>query len=461
MCNAAICEDDERNYTDSVTTVLYDMEPLGKGGERIESITSYIARLALAHRVKVSDLLNRLILPAANKNNLAQKCGTKIFDSSFNVNGMSDLSETIIITIQRLTGRTDLVDLSFIKLREMFSSVNLIRKNMAWCPNCLDNMRLAGNDIYYPLIWNMKSVEICTLHKQPLEYECRHCGRNIPVLTRLQVNGFCPHCRKWLGNTPLRLNKTCTRKYRYQEWKADEVSKILTHMQGKTPLDSCCMKRNIDTIYRSNKERRRGNRNLRLFNYWRQPDNLPQLETVLELCFNAGLSVYELCFADMDAHIVPEAISREDTQSENKNVRRKNHNHKHLISCALNFYLSERYSGPPLSLKQIACKIGFNPCTIQQYWPELSAELSAKYMASVQASKKKRVDLICGEVNRVFWGLMENGIEPTLERVKTQLPSNYFCHDGVGYKAWLTERDKRNGCLPTGAAIEPCSSLTR
>lgn len=447
MCEEAICDAADWNDISYETTALYDIEPLGKGGEFIESATSYVTRLAVAHQVKVSDLLIRLIFPAANKKCMVQRYASNTFEVAYRMNGMSDLSATMSNTIQKLTGRTDIVDLSIFKLREIFSRVNSIRKNLVWCPNCIEGMRGSGGDIYYPLIWSISPVEICPIHKRPLESKCQHCDSDITILGRHQVNGFCPRCRKWLGSARKRSIKKCTHQYRVQEWKADEVSKMLINMQNKRLVDRCCMKRNLDAIYKTTTCEKRGISNTHLMCHWRKPGSLPQLETILKLGFDGGFSVNDLCFTDMDDHIISEVFNKKTLYPEKESIRRNNYDNKHLIFCTLNYYLSERYDGPPPSIQQIAKKIGFSPTTIQQYWPELATEVGVKYWANVQENKKARVELICREVNRVYWDLLESGNEPTLERVKKQLPRNYFCHDGVGYKAWQTERDKRNMVL--------------
>lgn len=49
---------------------LYNIEPLGLETGMVESLSSYIIRLAYKHNLNVGDLVNKLIIPELNKDYL-------------------------------------------------------------------------------------------------------------------------------------------------------------------------------------------------------------------------------------------------------------------------------------------------------------------------------------------------------------------------------------------------------
>ncbi len=53
-------------------SVLYNIEPIGKGTSYIESLSSYIKRLAYVHYVTPGSLLHKVIVPKINKYYLSQ-----------------------------------------------------------------------------------------------------------------------------------------------------------------------------------------------------------------------------------------------------------------------------------------------------------------------------------------------------------------------------------------------------
>lgn len=78
---------------------LYHLEPIGIGTPFVESLASYIVRLANAHCVSTQTLVTQEILPLLEKH---AQSGTRS-EKTLTVNGMSSLAEEWVCALEQLT----------------------------------------------------------------------------------------------------------------------------------------------------------------------------------------------------------------------------------------------------------------------------------------------------------------------------------------------------------------------
>ena len=87
---------------------LFHLQPMGVGTPYVESLTSYIKRLAEAHSVSPGVLLSKEILPDINKDYLKVE-HYLIFESSMYINAMaSETSEAIVRVLDEKTCNNNL-----------------------------------------------------------------------------------------------------------------------------------------------------------------------------------------------------------------------------------------------------------------------------------------------------------------------------------------------------------------
>jgi len=176
---------------------LYALVPIGLGTPEVESLSSYITRLAYAHSFTVRRLVMREIVPAFERDSplmqpVARRIGARI-------NGFSLEAERWCDSLERLTSRNDLRFCTFLPWRELFDSRRLIRDDRAWCPRCFDEWRQSDQTVYEPLIWSCEAAKVCARHRIPLEARCPVCTKQLPILSSMMQAGFCSSCGGWLG----------------------------------------------------------------------------------------------------------------------------------------------------------------------------------------------------------------------------------------------------------------------
>lgn len=182
------------------TTILYSLEPIGVGTPFVESLSSYLARLAAAHMLSVSLLLRHLIahyLPRRN-HNLRKAIGFQGIVGK--MNGAGQDASDFVGVLQKLTGRSDLHSLTMLPLSMLLSNDKLLSDISKWCPYCFEEQRMAGITIHQPLLWSLQDFKKCPAHNSELTKACPHCNLGSPIIASRTVNGYCHQCKAWLGS---------------------------------------------------------------------------------------------------------------------------------------------------------------------------------------------------------------------------------------------------------------------
>jgi hypothetical protein len=145
---------------------LYHLEPIGVGSPMVESLTSYLIRLADAHSVSPRVLLTKEILPVwrlpslYQDNHFTYKHLTAFWRESSFLNSTSVTASGLLFALEQLTLRRDLYSLTMLPFKETFSHRNLICRSRAWCPMCYQQWHEANQIIYEPLLWTLQVPRI-------------------------------------------------------------------------------------------------------------------------------------------------------------------------------------------------------------------------------------------------------------------------------------------------------------
>src|SRR6266487_2851742 len=181
-------------------SVLFSLEPVGLGTPWVESLTSYIARLASAHAVFPGVLMNKLLealVQGRHSGILHISQGKKT-----NLLNATGLRATLAVQfLETLTMRSDLRHLTLLAWSEILCLRGLVRLTKAWCPQCYEHWREHREIIFDPLLWAIQEVTTCAIHQIPLCQQCPNpdCARTLPALCWRSRPGYCAYCQEWLG----------------------------------------------------------------------------------------------------------------------------------------------------------------------------------------------------------------------------------------------------------------------
>lgn len=119
---------------------LYALEPLGLGTPNIESLTSYVSRLAEAHSVSLRTLVIQELLPLLKRDYLFNPFGNSLdafwIEAARALNGTGILATDWAQALECLTLRTDLRFLTLLPWAAVLTQQRLLRITRAWCPDC-------------------------------------------------------------------------------------------------------------------------------------------------------------------------------------------------------------------------------------------------------------------------------------------------------------------------------------
>lgn len=187
---------------------LYHLPPAGVGTEHVETLTGYVTRLAAAHAVPVSTLVGYEIGPGV----VGPKHGSQVATGtrrrfvpltnrhSYMVNASGYPAQNWGARLCHLTGEDNLRFLTTLCWNGAVSGDEVVRWHRAWCPQCYQAWRDSGATVREPLLWAVRPVSMCALHRRQLTTRCWSCGRTPHVLTARSRSGHCGHCQAWLGS---------------------------------------------------------------------------------------------------------------------------------------------------------------------------------------------------------------------------------------------------------------------
>lgn len=406
---------------------LYPISPIGLDTPYIESLTSYLCRLATTHNVSFGSFYELLLIPNLNKAYLttpAHLSPASTLTGSFrnrmnNINGIGKLSQEWRGILEKLTLRSDLRSLSLTALSNVTPHWKLLRTFQAWCPACYEEMLQAKQTIYQPLLWAISVVDICTRHYRPLVDRCSNCHRQLLPLTRQVQLGYCSRCGYWLGerfdagnivNAPMNEEE--------QSWRLfvansvgelivalPNMSRLPTKMTAMEALHECIKISTGGVITQFAKLIRK--HLMTVYGWYRGKVKIP-LPDLIRICYCLDLSIVDfLNGADAVRKIGVNVRELPDVAHVVKSPRNPKSPNYEKFETELTNFLDIL---PPISFQEAARRIGANHRDLYRRLPELSRKISSKYRDYLKDFYRKQRAVREEEVRQAVIHLYAQGI---------------------------------------------------
>jgi len=281
---------------------------VGFGTTFVESLISYVIRLAKAYCISPKLLVMQEILPSLERpiSAYTSRVHTAWSENAYTINGMNVSTIGWVQKLEELTSRNDLRLLTMMTWSEVISRFGMFRTAKAWCPICYEEARQSGKIVYDPLVWSFQSVTVCTRHCCPLSFQCPHevCRRKPPVLTSHSLPGHCTKCSGWLGVSSLEgvaaiERKVSTSDLRY--WAAEVVGDLVESASTVSyPIKRELLMERISFYL---EQEGRGKIAIlatklgvseNLITAWLQGRRIPKFSTILQMCVRLDTS--PVCF---------------------------------------------------------------------------------------------------------------------------------------------------------------------
>ena len=452
-------------------TIVYNLEPQGIGTPYIESLTSYIARLAAVHSVSTAILLKKIIEPKLSVIHIKEELIKGLYSNTTRyINKNNSITLDYVKALELLTGREDLRNLTMLNWQGILTK-KIIGDYRKWCPSCFKQMVTNSEEIYEPLIWYLIAIEKCDIHEIRLEDTCNNCKKKLPFVHSRIIVGYCQYCGSWLGD-----------KTSFQKEPLTEIEKF-SALNYKELIENTCMLKFFPSkifisllLKRAIKEggftsfkslARYLNISFSSFDNYLYCRNIPDKYNLIKIVSKLNSTIYKLTCGEniriVDGerfnynsrvktkaplnrieYTLKENLKSESPKSLSKislelgcgrdtakkyfpglceKLEEKYHTYhkksemitKAKIHTILNHCLSEDI---PKSLTKLADENRIPIRKIRRYFPELSKEVSYRYTTYLKERRKRKVESSSKEIQRIVNDLHQKGIYPSTWRVR-------------------------------------------
>ncbi|MDD1505820.1 TniQ family protein [Lysinibacillus sp. CNPSo 3705] len=357
---------------------LYSIEPIGIGTINVESLSSYISRLADAHCVTVGDIMTHLIAPKIDKKYI--KGGNGFYKSSSAINGHGNIADNFIELIAFLTQRRDIEKTTFVNCRELVPFRGLLKSSRHWCPSCFQADLESKQIVYERLSWTLQPFLKCIIHDSTLESVCPFCKSSMYILERKSVPGYCSKCFYWLGN--FKESQIMI----INDGEDNDSMRTFFSTFINLSFGNDCVSRSISFYLEKNFEGFLTKAAV-FFGYpkstlwgWKEGTNLPPLNALIKITIKSQLSLTD--FFNMEKSII--TLKNNDCSDRKISSGRVKKDHKKIRNF-LKLIIVEKRS---YSLSEIANLMECDRKLLTQMYPNECQQIKMNYLDSLEVKKQ-------------------------------------------------------------------------
>jgi AraC-like DNA-binding protein len=409
----------------------YHLSPIGEGHSYAESLTSYFARLAKEHRVTPRILFNhrRINIDEEKNKHTSGLVVANAGKATAQINGSGSTAENWVAMVEGITLQKRLRFHTFISWRAVFNK-SMCRSERAWCPSCLEDMRLGKTLVYEQLCWAHKNVQVCPAHGILLETKCPHCAAGSWALCGNSCPGFCRSCNRWLGHHSNRagsiFEQLARGKADYEIFAAKQIGELISVAPSMTfILDREVAKgsliRSAERFFDGNMHafvKFFGLNKAAAYSLWNGKNRIAQLELLLRIGFQAGIPLLDL-------------LTREDSLDSFNPIRLSTLLGKRLSprlkkGNVLKVLLAALEETPPPSLNEMAERLGYkSSLPLRRYFPQVCDQIVANYQQSSRGKEKRKFSTARIQGDEVIKSALESALKeiypPSLTHIAKQL----------------------------------------
>ena len=425
---------------------LYHLPPFGVGTLWVESLTSYINRLAWTYRVSPRVLVAQEIDPLLSSEyqvHSSVQLATFSRSGAMGMNGTGNLAVAWSTTLEGLTMRPDLHLLILRSWLGDLPSRGHLRTKLAWCPLCYTEWREQEHPIYQPLLWMLQLATMCPRHQVRLEDRCPHCQKHQSILTLKTAPGHCTQCHTWLGKPLDAVVEQET--IQWQEWVIHSLEELRREYvnAGVLPwerffanLALCLKERGICSKLADRTGFCRD-----VFYLWvgrknRSYAHSPSLETIFEFCYACDVTPLQV----METADTLLQIVRDETQLRQRRPHRFTRSRVDRERCLELIQAVLDGQEEPLGAYQVARRLGYEAHQLVYHFPQECEQLTQRAQVYRRQRREKREAQVCEEVRQAVIALHEQGIFPTHHKVRTLLSDPNLIRMPMASAVWHAVR---------------------
>jgi hypothetical protein len=418
---------------------LYCLTPVGMGTLQIESLTSYINRLAWTYRVSPRILVVQEIVPHLNHGYPHGQLAAFSRGVAMKINDNGNVASEWSTILEQLTMRDDLHALTLRGWIGDLSSRGHLREKPAWCPACYAQWREQGLPLYQPLVWMIQMVTLCPQHKVRLEDRCPYCLKHQSVISLKTHPGHCTQCNTWLGSPPTFVSSQAVSK-ETMDWQAWIID-ALKELRGACTTSGTLQWERFFTALTNCIEGEDTYRRLAYLTgiphvtikQWLKSVRLPSLEIIFEFCYGCNVTPLQI----MTGQLTPlKETIRHGTSSRLPRHRRLAVGRVNRERCLELIRAVLEGREEPLGINQIAQRLGHTHRTLLTHFPLECQLLTQQFQQYRRQRRTLREQQVCEEVRQAVITLHTQDIFPSHRRVSALLSNPNLMRMPEASAAW-------------------------
>ncbi|WP_408191043.1 TniQ family protein [Paraburkholderia strydomiana] len=397
---------------------LFPLKPVNGFKWDRERLWSFVLRLAEHHSVTVGDLVTKVIWPESgwpvNKRRMLfgfEYCGQ--------LDGAGQVARDWATVLNSLTRRDDLQMLTLLPLSGAIRFKGECRSSGARCIECLREAVETNAPVYEPLCWALNEYTVCVKHGVKLTDSCAACGaRDIAVLRHGSRVGCCGKCGAWMGGPAFQSFPPAG--HSRLKLASSECISELFKLVGEPRLNeadgTATLRYAIAFAFASNQSELaraigigESTLSCALAN-----GTKPSLSQFVRLSLASGIPPRRLLLGSKEMRRTPASQLRERVELAVRTSPRHARFDKRLLKSALGRALHRK---TPVALSTIASSLGTDDAVLRHHFPDLSAEVVARFAAARRTRAAARYSRGCDDILTAVNSCMMAGKPPTVRRI--------------------------------------------
>ena len=407
--------------------------PIGVGTGWVEAASGILVRTAAENRVSVRRLLERVLAEAVGDPNRLGESAEDIAAlgrdlsrrPAASVNGGWGTARSLVRILGAATLQADLEQTTTIPWSERLQRRGLLHEYRAFCPACLHDWMVSGQEPFEPLRWQFQALEICATHEVRLRRSCATpgCGRVRGVVAGWASITRCVGCRRAFGRHVDKVKAEdeplAAQDLDWARFVDAELSDILARPPQPNEADGApfadVLAVALETVTAGAQKAfadRIGMTEASV-SYWKDGRRTPTLMATLRVCRAAGFRLRDLLLGDLSA------IRASELPAEAPYVAPSLETHRTLDSLDMERLLAEAIvADPPPSLASIYSDARVDGSHVRRRFPARCAAIRERRREWVRqerdAVRAIRIRAITGAVS----ALTDLDIYPSRNQMK-------------------------------------------
>lgn len=409
---------------------LYGLAPCEVGTVWVESLSSYLHRLAARYCVDPRVFITETLFPhlaswCESRPSFATHLGSFYRREALAMNGTGELAQSLLEVLCQLTSRSDVRDTTLYLWANSLPTRGLLRWSPVWCPACYTAWRERGHLLYQPLVWMLQVVTVCVRHRCALIDRCPHCQQRQSVIAAKIPLGYCTQCAHWLGKEshPNRTEQITDEQYSQQDWIMRCIEELYLGSRAFGALPWTKLPQGLMQC----REALGDGRSLARFTHlpysvfwpWSHGKSTPSFKRLLEFGYALDVTPLELLVSTREA--LRERITARELERRAPSPRKALHapidweKIRHYLQAVLAG--REKASG----VCSVARHVGISARYLRKKFPGECASITAQYQKDRAKQAEQRIAQQCLEVRQATMLLHEQGVKPSKQRVQALL----------------------------------------